>query len=80
MFNLFGDNRSHIIKIFRVKKRIIRIMVRCKIGSHVGICLRGWKFYILYINMSFHLRFLYLKTKITLIEVKRITLELKIFQ
>ena len=25
-----------------------------KIGSHVGICLEGWKFYLLYLNISSH--------------------------
>jgi len=30
----------------------------CKIAFHVGICLEGWKFYLLYLNISSYLWFL----------------------
>ena len=48
-----------------------------KIGSHVGICLEGWKFYLLYLNISSHLCPLYLKRNIFLLWIQRITLKVQ---
>jgi len=48
----FWGNSPHAVKIFRMQKRIVRIMMGLKIGFHVGIYLEGWKFYLLYLNIS----------------------------
>ena len=62
-------NSPHSAKIFRMqkkKKKKIVMMIACKVGSHAGICLEGWKFYLFYFNISFYLCFLWSKTKIFL--------------
>jgi hypothetical protein len=50
----FSGNSPHSTKIFRMQKRVIRIMTVCKSRISCGNQFRRLEFYLLYLNISFH--------------------------
>jgi len=54
----FWGNSPHSIKIFRMQKRIIRIMIVCKSRVSCRKLFRRLEILRLILNISFHLRFL----------------------
>jgi hypothetical protein len=41
----FWGNSPRAIKIFKMQKRIVRILMGCNNRVHVRIYLKGWEFY-----------------------------------
>jgi len=52
-------------------KNIIRIMLGCKKGSHVGIYLGNWKYYLWHLSTYFLLCFLWSKIRTSLQQIWR---------
>ena len=60
---IFWGNSHHSINIFKIQKRIIRIITNSKDSTHVVHCLNNFEYYPFHHSIYFQYFFLFSKTK-----------------